>query len=564
MTFSLDTQMMAMARHELLAVLRTSRTFLLTCLAMGLAIVVVSFSLPEELTPMNAGAAARQLFVSYACFIFGAAVLFMPALAAVTITVERRQGTFDLLRLTPLKPRHIVLGKVLHTFGFYLLLLIATLPIIGVLFFLIGVEWAQFIQAVVTSLLTALSASIIGVGCSARFSGRTSAIAASYLGLLVVMGPPQILVLGIASFGLLVPVLGVLYYFLSPAAALVHTFLSSNWIVFAASAAYQGVIIVVSFHNACRLTARPPVSYDREAHAVPRLTPVPPDPEAPPEFTPEPPAPVPDIPGVAAKLGGGNVIVRIRARWYDWQVPFTLELYVFCVVVALTASIVALDMFEGAQLGLTWLMFEVVLLLIVTPGVVSTRFTREYEQHTMDSLRMTPMRPHGLVLHQLSKAALKLAPLVIGMLASALPLAFTNSPWRLPFSVVLRGQVSLLVCFFLALSVSQLMGLQTRKTPMALLMGHFGNLTVFLGVMAVAILTFEGRRWLDPALTRNLFSLLSPLRAFEFELNPRYVLEGTWAWSTVWLLTTLIYTTLFLVCVALSIHYFKRLHVRDR
>ena len=132
-----DSPLLALVKRDIICNLRTVRAFVLLCLTMGGVTYAVGVMLRES--GFGPGGASQALFGVFVSTLFAVAVVFVPPLAAVSICVERQKETFDSLLLTILRPRDIVLGKVLSTFGFYALILVALLPVAGVLFFLVGI-----------------------------------------------------------------------------------------------------------------------------------------------------------------------------------------------------------------------------------------------------------------------------------------------------------------------------------------------------------------------------------------------------------------------------------------
>lgn len=62
-------------------------------------------------------------------------VLSVPALTAGSISGERERQTLDLLLITKLSPLSIVIGKLLSSMAFVLLLIVSTLPVFSIVFY---------------------------------------------------------------------------------------------------------------------------------------------------------------------------------------------------------------------------------------------------------------------------------------------------------------------------------------------------------------------------------------------------------------------------------------------
>ena len=88
-------------------------------------------------------------------------------LTATCIVSEREKQTFDLLRMTTASPAMLVAGEVLAAMGLLSLLLLASLPIIGLIFLIGGVSPSEFLLVYTALLLTAALLSTFGVLISA-------------------------------------------------------------------------------------------------------------------------------------------------------------------------------------------------------------------------------------------------------------------------------------------------------------------------------------------------------------------------------------------------------------
>jgi ABC-type transport system involved in multi-copper enzyme maturation permease subunit len=123
-------------------------------------------------------------------------ILFAPSLAAGLISAERESGTWQLLRMTPLRPGTILRAKLLSVAWPLLLLLCATLPGYVVLMTVKPTLIAQVQRVVVCLLLTAAFCVLLSAAASSLFRSTAQATTASYLMLLAVCGLPLLVWLG--------------------------------------------------------------------------------------------------------------------------------------------------------------------------------------------------------------------------------------------------------------------------------------------------------------------------------------------------------------------------------
>lgn len=129
-----------------------------------------------------------------------------PSFVAGAVSGERENETYDLIRLTLLTPRQIVTGKLIPAFGYTVLLVFATLPLLSLALLLGGVELVQLFAALSVILASALLFSSLGLYVSSRMRTTLGSTIVAYA---VTLG----IVLGMAVFTLIAfPLLnGILY-----------------------------------------------------------------------------------------------------------------------------------------------------------------------------------------------------------------------------------------------------------------------------------------------------------------------------------------------------------------
>jgi len=138
---------------------------------------------------------AASFFHTFLVVQFLVVVLLTPAFAGGTVAEEREKGTLELLFLTQLEPRAILLGKLASQVGHLLLLLLAGVPVLAILQLLGGVDPALIVAAFSVTLLTLISTTAISLSCSAGAGRTREAVFQSYgvlfsvqLGLTVLLG----------------------------------------------------------------------------------------------------------------------------------------------------------------------------------------------------------------------------------------------------------------------------------------------------------------------------------------------------------------------------------------
>lgn len=106
--------------------------------------------------------------------------LISPALTAGAISIEREQQTLELLLLTRLTSANLVLGKLLSSLSFVLIILLCSLPVGAISFLLGGVDPPQFLWSLGVIISVVVVFGAIGIYCSARFAKTTTAVVVAY------------------------------------------------------------------------------------------------------------------------------------------------------------------------------------------------------------------------------------------------------------------------------------------------------------------------------------------------------------------------------------------------
>jgi ABC-type transport system involved in cytochrome c biogenesis permease component len=148
--------------------------------------IVLLFWIVVAASPGEAGKLGMRLFLALHWALLAAILVLTPLLAGDCLSRERREGTLDLLFLTPLRPVGVIVAKCLvHGLrvGSFML---AALPVMALAFLLGGVTWLDFFSAVtfeICVLLLALGGSILASSFCQR-AGFTTALALLFGGAL--------------------------------------------------------------------------------------------------------------------------------------------------------------------------------------------------------------------------------------------------------------------------------------------------------------------------------------------------------------------------------------------
>lgn len=116
---------------------------------------------PEQIAGLGRSVFQTLLFcvLLLVCFI-------VPGQTAGAIAGERERQTLVPLQITLLRSRSILIGKLLASVAFVLLLIVATLPLVGISFILGGVEIAEVVRAMAMLVVVAAVLACLSIFCS--------------------------------------------------------------------------------------------------------------------------------------------------------------------------------------------------------------------------------------------------------------------------------------------------------------------------------------------------------------------------------------------------------------
>lgn len=164
--------------------MRTGKTALILTAYMAALLV---FSLSRLSDFFGQGVTAGQMRQSTEAYIWLTAlqlaliVVVAPALSAVSIAGERERQTFDLLLVTGVGTRKIMLGKLMESFAFIALLILAGAPVIMLAHVTASIPVLRVLETLIYLLAIALEALAVGMVCSALCRRTLSAIVMTYL-----------------------------------------------------------------------------------------------------------------------------------------------------------------------------------------------------------------------------------------------------------------------------------------------------------------------------------------------------------------------------------------------
>src|SRR5271163_1720904 len=161
--------------RELLVTLRSPRSFVLQLLyvcALG-ALVYFYWPAGEEGARQVSPGVARALYDIFFLGQFFLVALMAPTFAAGSITGEKERKTYEMLLASPLRPSSILVGKLLSSLTYLVILIISSLPLVIICFLLGGILLSEIARAYLILILAAGTFGLLSLACSSYFS-RTS------------------------------------------------------------------------------------------------------------------------------------------------------------------------------------------------------------------------------------------------------------------------------------------------------------------------------------------------------------------------------------------------------
>ena len=169
--------------RELLVTLRSSRSFILQFLYVCALGALVYFRWPSgegdghQVSP----GVARRLFDIFFLGQFFLVALMAPTFAAGSITGEKERKTYELLLASPLRPGTILIGKLLSSLSYLVILIVSSLPLMILCYLLGGLLLSEITRSYLVLILSAGTFGLLSIACSSYFRRTSSALVVSYL-----------------------------------------------------------------------------------------------------------------------------------------------------------------------------------------------------------------------------------------------------------------------------------------------------------------------------------------------------------------------------------------------
>lgn len=460
----------ALLRREIFATLRDYRVFLSAAITLGVLSTAVYNSWPEATRTLSDMTYLSGEFLMMLGWVLGiASFVFVPVFAVNNIAQEYRQDTLDIVRMTMVSPAGAVAAKVLNATGYFLLLIIATLPVLGAVFFLVGIEpWVVF------SLVGGMLLFATNLGAAATYVSL--ALASSIRSLLVtylLVGIINLFVLPIVGQIFLVPIM----------MGSTNVFLGFNAVsIGLAGGAFSSLFSTfIFFLLACQAWRRPRHS----KMPVPTGSPVKTRAEIRrrrfsfPFYIIDPMREKPPIPDWA------NPMLLKEMRW-GMMNRATILARVFYITTLLYFLIGAGIFFDGGyarggsynETWVFWYMLQCILPILVAPVLLATAFNQEKEMGNLDSLRLTLQRPWTIIWGKFVAGLQAISPFFLASITCLIVLVCMG--YRPNIAPVALTLLTLLVCCGACFAVSLVVSLLTAHSSASIALSYLlGPLLLF-------------------------------------------------------------------------------------
>ena len=168
--------------RELVSLLRSKKAFTLLGISLVISISLVLVSWPRGTTSLlYQGALSRELFSIFAMGQTILLALLVPATLGSCMTMEKEGETLDLLLTTPVSADRIVMGKLASGLFYFVLLQLASVPVLLLCFVIGGLGFEDVAGLSVFLLVQLVTYGLTSVNCSTYFHRTHVAVILSYV-----------------------------------------------------------------------------------------------------------------------------------------------------------------------------------------------------------------------------------------------------------------------------------------------------------------------------------------------------------------------------------------------
>ncbi|MFC1734819.1 ABC transporter permease [Candidatus Hydrogenedentota bacterium] len=514
----------ALFRREFLRSLRRGPSFVYLSIFVGACILCATAMWPK--TSLNnfslVTRRAKEMVQILQVMLYLGCMFFVPAFASTSIVSEKEQETFDLMKLTLISPCGIVMAKLINTIGFFIILIIASLPVLAVGFFVVGIAWSELILVAFLTLLITLVCAGISMLASALFRRSFLAVGGAYIFVLLFILGPVLMAWFIDDVLLKLPgdnfTEAAAMMFCPPVSVIMVYENDVHTIKFVIGIFYQLCVAAISLFISWRLLRRP---------------------AAPPKISHEKPIDDVTLLEQRRKTFPFYLIDPLRRKQMieDRRNPMMVKelrwgllnrgsvlirlFYLTLVIYLILGVAIAMDTGdEGTEFAMVTFLC---LTAALTPALTAGLLSKEYELGNIDMLSMTLLKPSQILQGKFWAGVLTLLPVLIAILIASVCLLLHSRSGM----VIISGYITLLNCCFISLSAGMLASVLSKKTSVSLVLSYIFSAIIFVGIIGAAVMMIEA---FDFDIDEDQAILMSPLFAFPLSLF-EFSEFSTYLWS---------------------------------
>lgn len=125
--------------------------------------------------------AGKWVFDGMSLVLLTAVAFMVPGLTALSVVGERQRQTFHLLQITQLTPLGIVVGKLFSSVGYFVVLILAVVPLLGLPLAFGAIGLVDVLVTLAMLVLVVATQASISIWVSSRARSNRGAVALSYL-----------------------------------------------------------------------------------------------------------------------------------------------------------------------------------------------------------------------------------------------------------------------------------------------------------------------------------------------------------------------------------------------
>ena len=565
-----------LVKWGLITYLRTRRAFVFLAISVAIAILGTAMFWPTGQFQQMAST-SRHMLMFISMLFMGEALLFIPGMAAVSVTIEKEQDTFDQLWLTLIRPGGVIAAKLVNVLGVFYLFLIGIMPILGSIFFLIGVDWVQIATVFSLVTATAFSCATAGILCSAFFRKSFVSTMVSYVAMLFLSGIPQLYIMAILGehlgLGQNSAIGGQVMW-----VAQVCSPVLSLAVVIEPSAGTGGIVNpwwpilyqifwgLSSFFLARRLLLKPanppkvelrkPIDDTAVLERRRRQFPF---------YLIDPLRRKPSI-----ESHRNPMLIR-ELRWgIPGRAGGLIRVFYGAFIVYMATAIYVLSQMRAAYDGysIPFVVMQMIVTVLVIPPLLANSMTKEYEMGNMEFLRSTLLTPYEIVLGKVGASVITLGPLLLASACAGVLMAgcilIEIGPGELIY--LFTGYGSLATCVLLSLGIGMFTSVSTRRTATALILSYCLSLILYVGL---ALAVMSGFMWFRSKWGwtnyDNVAAFFSPIGEYIYgPVQQRgHHIEGG-PFNIYWLSNVVLFSGIGLEFLIVTVYRFARSGMKDK